>query len=247
MRFSHMFPVLICTRLLASTTNPDISRRGYTLLQETRNVTYRWISEVQEKLDSVQGEISRAGLRHRLCMLATTCFSTFDVSSEHVTDDLVSGMDFSIAIECAVIVYDNTLQSQSDGNSPYLTRVLSRHRRLLHNLERLFTQSVQPISGQAGLLHANAYDEAFSRLWPGYRLGNSSSWEVLPRPNSQWISCVAGEGQKVYYNLLSGELIMGGRQFERLPQEIVEHPTYARIFSTASNKFHLYATPSELI
>jgi hypothetical protein len=202
---------------------------------------------VQGKLDSVQDDTSRAGLRHRLCMLATTCFSTFDVYSEHVADGLVGGKDISIAIECAVIVYDNTPQSLSDGNLPHLTRLLRRHRRLLHNLEPLFAQSVQLIPGQARLLHANAYDEAFSRLWPGYRLGNSLTWHALHRPNSQWISCGAGQGRNVYYNILSGELIMGGRGFERLPQKIVKHPTYARIFGTASDKLHLYATPSELI
>jgi hypothetical protein len=180
-------------------------------------------------------------------MLATTCFSTFDVCSEHVADGLVSGKDFSIAIECAVIVYDNTLQSHSDGSSPYLTRLLSRHRRVLHNLEPHFGRSVQLIPGQAGLLHANAFDEALSQLWPGYRLGKASSWHALPRPNSQWISCITGEGQNAYYDLLSGELIMGGRGFGKLPQKIVEHPTYARIFGTVSDKFRQYATPSELI
>jgi hypothetical protein len=95
---------------------------------------------------------------------------------------------------------------------------------------------MSPIPRQAELSHAGAYDAAFARLRPAYRLGNSSSWHTLPRPNSRWISRVTSEGQTVYYDVLTGELIIGGKQLERLPKEIVEHPTYTRVFGTVSVK-----------
>jgi hypothetical protein len=167
-------------------------------------------------------------------MLAATCFSTFDVSSEYVAGRLVSGKDLSIAVECAVLVHDNKPKSLSSNNSLYLTRALSFHRRLLHNLEPIFGQSLPTIRGQVGLSHAGAYDEAFARLLPGYDLGNSSGWHVLTRPNSRWIYCVTGKGQEVYYDLLTGNIIMGGKRLERLPQELVEHPTYTRVFGMVS-------------
>jgi hypothetical protein len=165
-----------------------------------------------------------------------TCFSTFDMSSEYVVDSIAGGKDLSIALECAVIVYDNAPGPLSDDNSRYLTQMLGRHRRLLHNLEPIFGLSMRSIRGGAELSHAGAYDEAFARLRPGYRPGNASNWHVLPRPNSRWISCINGEGQKVYYDLLTGELIMGGKQLDRLPQEIIEHPTYIRVFGKVSVK-----------
>ncbi len=132
---SHLSLALICNRLLASTTDPDISGWAISLLREARKVTYRWISNIQENLDVVKDETSRTGLRHQLFMLAVTCFSTFDVCLEHVAAVLVSEEDFSIAMRCAVIVHDNT----PPFLSLYHTRLLSRHRRLLHNLEPVYS------------------------------------------------------------------------------------------------------------
>ncbi|KAI0279330.1 hypothetical protein BC826DRAFT_1158632 [Russula brevipes] len=58
---------LITSRLLASTTDVDISQRAYGLLREARNVTYQWTCELAKKVDSTEDENSRLGLQHRLC------------------------------------------------------------------------------------------------------------------------------------------------------------------------------------
>jgi hypothetical protein len=208
------------------------------LLREARNVTYRWIGEVHTKLDSMQDEESCESLRSRLCMLAAACFATFDVWSSHAPTTLASEEDFSIAMQCAVTVHDNTPSSLSDNNSVYLKRLLSRHRRLLYNLEPIFSESCQSAGGPATLLHSDAYNDALARLWPGYRQGNSPTWHVLPRPNSRWISCVTKERQDIYYDLLTGKLLIGGKQLGGLPQEIVNHLTYASVFGTVSGESH---------
>jgi hypothetical protein len=161
-------------------------------------------------------------------MIAATCFSTFDVCSKHVPTVLVTEEDFSVAMKCAVIVHDNKPPSLSDGNSPYLARMLSRHHRLLYHLEPTFCQS-----GEAGLLHTDAYDDALAQL--GYRRDISSRWHALPRPNSRWISC-GTEGGQVHYDLLTGKLLVNGKPLARPPQEIVEHPTYASVLGTVSDQ-----------
>lgn len=142
--------------------------------------------------------------------------------------------DFSIAMHCVVIVHDNTPPSLSDGNSPYLARMLSRHRRLLHHLEPTFCQLMPGVLDKAELLLADAYDNVLARL--GYRPDMSSRWHALPRPNSRWISCGTEGGHEVHYDLLTGELLVDGRPLGRLPQEIVEHPTYASVLGTVSNQ-----------
>ncbi|KAI0283264.1 hypothetical protein BC826DRAFT_1110222 [Russula brevipes] len=204
--------VLISSRLLASVTDLDLSDRAC------------------EKLDSTQDETSRAGLQYRLCMLATTCFSTFDVCSNHVPTTLVSDEDVFIAMRCAVIVHDYAPLASSHNNSPYLTRMLCRHSRLLHSLEPIFSQQ----SG-AELLHASAYDRALAQLWPGYRRRVSSKWRALPEPNFRWITCLAEggqDGQDVHYDLLTGQLLIDGKPLGRLPQKMVEHPTYTSVLGT---------------
>ena len=42
--------------------------------------------------------------------------------------------------------------------------------------------------------------------------------------------------QKVHYDLLTGQLLIDGKQLGRLPQEIVEHPIYASIFGAVSGQ-----------
>jgi hypothetical protein len=236
---SHLSLALICSRLLASAMDTDICGRVCALLREARRVTYRWIGEIGMKLDSMQDETSRAGLRHRLCMVATTCFSTFDVPSEHIPTTLVDEEDFSIAMQCAVIVHDNTPPSLSSDDSFYLSRMLSRHLRLLHHLEPVFGQSLPLIiHGQARLklLHSAAYDRALACLWLSYHRHNPLIWYSLPRPNSRWIYCETENGREVHYDLLSGELLIGGKRLGRLPQDIVKHPTYVSLLGTVSDQ-----------
>ena len=201
-------------------------------------MTYQWIIEVRKKLDSIQDEASRTGLQHRLCMLAATCFSTFDVCPEHLPAVLSTKEDFSIDMQCAVTVRNNiqNKSSLSEDNFFYLTRMLGRYRRILNDLEPMFRQPAAPVRGRGGLLHADAYDDALAQLWVGYRKSNPSSWHVLPRPKSRWISCVTEKGQKVHYNLLTGELLIGGKRFGRLPWKIVSHPTYVSIFGKVSGQ-----------
>ncbi len=155
-------------------------------------------------------------------MLAATCFSTLDVCSKHIPAILATEKDFSIAIQCAVIVYDNTPLSLKvrDDHSIYLTRTISRHRRLLHYLEPIFGQSLPAVLGDAKLLHTGAFDHALSCLWLGFRRRDSLSWHILPQPNSRWISCVAEGGHKVHYDLLMGQLLVNGKPLGRLPKEI---------------------------
>ena len=217
----------------------DVSERACALLREARDLTYRWICELGLKLENTPDETSRAGLRRRLFTLATTCFSTFDVCPEYIPAILTIETDFSIAMQCAVIAHDNTPPSLSDGDSLFLARMFSRHRRLLHYLEPILGQSLPGVVGHVKLLRAGAYDDALAKLWLGYRRRTFSNWHVLQRSNSRWIFCIAEGGHGVHFDLLTGQLLIGGKRLGRLPQEIVEHPIYAGILGTVSSRYHL--------
>jgi hypothetical protein len=202
-------------------------------------VTYGWIFDIRKNLESTQDGTIRAGLQQRICMLAATCFSTLDVCPEHIRILLADDEYFSIAMQCAIIVYDHPPPPVPDNNS-YPMRMLRRHRRLLHNLELIFRESDdQADADQAKMQHGGAYNHALSHL--SLDLCCTSSWHMLPRPNSRWISCMTEGGQEFHYDLLTGQLLIGGKQLGRLSQEIVEHPTYTSIFGAVSGQtqFHL--------
>lgn len=184
------------------------------------------------KMASTTDETSQARLQSRLCMIAATCFSTFDVCLEHVP---TNEEDLSIAIQCAVIVHDNTPEFHSGDSSLYFAWILRRHYRLLHHLEPLFSRSSWTVCGQATLLHAGAFDHALQREL-GHRRGDSSYWHVLHEQNPRWILCATNGGQEVHYDLLTGELLIGGKSSGRLPQGIVEDPIYRSIFGAVSGQ-----------
>jgi hypothetical protein len=171
-------------------------------------------------------ETSCTNLRRRLCILAATCLSTYDVCLEHVPWTLSSDSDISIAVHCAVVVLYNTPSILGGDDSHYLTRLLNRHRRLLHFLEPFLLKGVQS--------NPSGFDHGLASLWPSFRRQTSSNWHVLPSPNSRWIFCIAEGGQEVHYNLLTGQLLIGGNPLGRLPQGIVQHSTYASILGTVS-------------
>ncbi len=220
---------LLTSRLLSSPHDPDICRIACTLLRQARSVAHRWIGELSSKLSTTDDEKSRTDLHRRLCILAATCFSTYDVCPEHVPWTLSSDSepsDFAIAVHCAVIVHDNTPSTLEDDDSDYLTRLLNRHRRLLHLLEPIFRQGVR--------LNPSGFDDGLANVWSGFRRQISSNWHILPSPNSRWISCIVEGGQEVHYNLLNGKLLIDGIPLGRLPREIIDHSTYASVLGAVS-------------
>jgi hypothetical protein len=217
---AQLSSALVTSRLLSSTKDPYVCARAYALLRNIRMVTHRWVGQLCSKLDMTQDETSRANLRHRLCSLAATCVSTFDVCVEHVPNVFSTDDDLAIVMQCAVIVHDNIPLIRDDA-SHFLNRTLNRHHRLLHFLENVFLEGLRS--------NSSGFDLALARLWSGYRRKSSSTWHVLPAPNSRWFSCNTEGGQEVLYNVITGELLVGGKPLGRLPKEIIEHSTYATI------------------
>ena len=120
-------------------------------------MAYKWINELGSKLDMAEDEMSGVNLCPRLCTLAATCFSTYDVCLEHVPWILTNDDDIAIAVHCPVIVHDNTPSVLEDDDSRYLIRILNRHRPLLHFLESFFRIDVKS--------NPSGFDRGLASLW----------------------------------------------------------------------------------
>ncbi|KAH9169118.1 hypothetical protein EDB89DRAFT_2073314 [Lactarius sanguifluus] len=227
---------LITSRLLSSTFDPDIHQRAYELLQRARSIAHKWVNEIGSKLDITEDETSRTNLRRRLCTLAATCFSTYDVCLEHIPRILASDDDIAIAVHCAVIVHGNTPSNLEDNHSRYLIRLLNRHHRLLHFLEPSLRKCVQS--------NPSGFDRGFASLWPGFRRQISSNWHVLPSPNSRWISCIIEGGQETAardHRTFNVHKYLGTRVLDVVPADIAEME-----FMTRSNVFRYQFVPREV-
>ncbi|KAF8154797.1 hypothetical protein B0H34DRAFT_799544 [Crassisporium funariophilum] len=217
--------IYLASRLLASFI--DGHQEGYALLREARDVTHKWMHQIAHKLQSAVDDDDASDLQRRACEMAAICRATYDVDAgTHLNALLCSSKDVAILVECSITVYDNTPCDLGDS-FPDLQRLLHRDRRLFHSLESRLSECIH--SDKCGL------DIAISSVWSGYRKGDGG-WQRLDKHNSRWLTSFTApsndqQAQQVHYNMLNGNLLIGGKTLGRLPRDIVHHPAYKRIFS----------------
>ncbi|KIM42919.1 hypothetical protein M413DRAFT_409020 [Hebeloma cylindrosporum] len=218
----------LISRLLAATPDAhgEIQRDGYQLLRKARQVTHTWMREIVLKLQDVVDAQQASELQRRACDMAATCRATFDVEGgSHLAALLCSPADVAIAIECAIVIHDNT-PPHLGCSFPDFQKLLHRDHRLSHFLEGPLVELIK--RDKSGL------NTAITSVWSSYRPG-AEGWRLLDSPNSRWLTSftapLSGQrAQEVHYNILTGKLLVDGKPLGRLPQEIVRHSTYSRIF-----------------
>ncbi|KAF8886602.1 hypothetical protein CPB84DRAFT_1850068 [Gymnopilus junonius] len=219
--------IYLTSRLLTSTRDQQVKDLAFALLRKARRVTYKWMCEIVIKLQDAIGDDQADVLQRLACEMAALCRATFDVNPGDLDGLLCCEDDVAILIESSVIVHDNTPPRLGD-KLPDLQRLLHRDRRLSHSLETPIKMLINTTIFKHGM------DIAIERLWPGYRSG--FGWSPLGEHNSRWLTSSttplgSQRAQQVHYNILDGTLLVDGRQLGRLASDIIEHPSYKRIFS----------------
>ncbi|KAG2137478.1 hypothetical protein DEU56DRAFT_736818 [Suillus clintonianus] len=215
--------VMLVRRALSSTLKESLKRRGYSLLRRIRAATFELLMQLSQKMQASHGEMVSRDLQGRVRDMAVTCRSTFDVDGD-VSLLLASDDDIKVFVYCAVMIYDNT-PSQLDNLSQHSKLLLERDKRCCHALETAVRQYAE--------FHREGLDCAMAEIWGSYRRG--TAWRALPAPNSRWLVSQTAPSwsqspQAVHFNLISGCLLVDGKQLGRLPSMIVQHPTYQSIF-----------------
>lgn len=217
--------MLLVKRLLASSPTTHVAQCAYGFLREARDVSLKWMMELQSKLESAEIVADIVDYQSRVCEMAAICRSTFDVNPCHITNLLNKPEDFAAFIKCSIIMYDNQPPDLSNASTSLQT-LLCRDRRLAHGAIGVILQALRQ---NTGLLCA-----PISEIWRHYRSG-SSGWREITTPNNRWVWTTTAEGSKnasqnVHLNLLDGQLLVDGKPLGRLPREYVQHPTYLRLF-----------------
>ncbi|KAG0693269.1 hypothetical protein DFH29DRAFT_985528 [Suillus ampliporus] len=202
--------VMLVCRILSSTQEESIRSRGYSLLRSIRTSTFMLLTHLSRKLQSSNDETVSRDLRGRVRDMAVTCRSTFDVDSD-ASLLLTSSEDVKVFAYCAVMIYDNA-PSQLDD--------LPQHSKLLLERDKRCCRALEPAVRQYAELDWEGLDCAMAEIWGSYRPG--APWRALPAPNFSLAH--------VHFNLVSGCLLVDGKQLGRLPSTIVQHPTYQTIF-----------------
>ncbi|KAG1902165.1 uncharacterized protein F5891DRAFT_1172225 [Suillus fuscotomentosus] len=218
--------IMLVWRILSSTQDESVQSRGYSLLRRIRTETFMLLTQLSENTQARDETVSR-DLQGRVLDMAVTCRSTFDVDGS-ASLLLTSHDDIKVFVYCAVMIYDNT-PNQLDNLPQYSKLLLERDKRCCHALESTIHQYAE--------FHREGLDLAMAKIWGSYRPG--TSWRALTAPNSRWLVAQTAPShsqspQDVRINLISGCLLVDGKQLGRLPPMIVQHPTYQSIFSDVS-------------
>ena len=159
--------------------------------------------------------------RRCLWRMAVACQSTFGVDARSFRRALHSAEDVEALLSCALFLRATEELDTSEN-------LMQPHRRLSVAIEEVVKDVILSDVSDRGI------DLAVHNIWPGYQPG-PGRWQQKQHPHSHWLVSTAAETagrqlRTVCINLLDGSLLVDGRPLGILPQEILEHPLYNRVF-----------------
>ncbi|KAG8950798.1 hypothetical protein FRC03_012736, partial [Tulasnella sp. 419] len=214
----------LVSRLLASTMDGEVVERGFSLMRDVRSVTYGWLNKLVSTLGDFEDEDRLRECQMHICEVAATCRATYNVDLDRAPALLSNTEDIAIFIHCGILFTYNSPANAAKADARFRD-ILYRDRRLAHAMEPLISQSLAESS--------EGLDQSILRIWKFYR--PSFAWRRLPSPNDRWVTTsTAPQGiqqvQIVHIDLLSGQLLIDGKPLGRLPESILTHISYTRIF-----------------
>ncbi|KAG8920981.1 hypothetical protein FRC02_000520, partial [Tulasnella sp. 418] len=218
----------VTSRLLASATDAVVIEKGLKLLREVRDITYGWLNKLLEKLGDAETEDALQENRIRICEMAAICRGTYDIDVDKAWALFSDTEDVAIFVHCAIL-FNYHSPVQVSNLDVRFRNLLVRDRRLCHVMEPLVIHCIA--QSREGL------DRAILRVWKFYR--PYFPCKHLPMPNDRWVVTSTSpsgmqKSQAVHLDLLSSQLLIDGKPLGRLPQAILTHPTYTRIFGQRS-------------
>ena len=216
--------IRLTARTLSLATDEGVKVRACSLLRRARGITLRWTRQLAELFQKAtqRGEIMT--LRTRILTLAATCRATYNVDAADLSNVLYSDDDVATAVECAIIIQRNTPR-RYEGLPDWTRRLLERDRRLSIELEVGLRQLI--------LEGGNGIDRS---IWStGYEYTPGTHWKARPTPGDRWVFTVTRAGKQelprdISYNILDGQVLIGGSPLGRLPESFSSHKTYIRTF-----------------
>ncbi|KAK7040132.1 hypothetical protein VNI00_009938 [Paramarasmius palmivorus] len=210
---------LSCRLLSCAPTHGALAQKVLDLLRDMRLAVFQWMVDVGERTGTNNDEAATQKAQLRLCEMAATVRSTFDVEPIYHCQLLSSDADVMQFIVSGIHLRDNT-PPYLKNTSPLFQQLLERDRRLSHAVAANLSQKAD----------LKGLTNAIQSIWPAFF--QRSEWELLLEPNDCWIHSRGNNGQEVHFNFLNSQLLVDGKPLSRLPSTFTTHSTYSRIFGS---------------
>ncbi|KAL8627825.1 hypothetical protein Q9189_006473 [Teloschistes chrysophthalmus] len=201
-----------------------LARKFLHLLRTCREVTFAWAGALMDQLRTTTNPGQITTVRQGLLRAALLCKMTFDVHTDSL-QPIASSEDLYHWTTSSMIIYDNTPGAKSKLPAD-IQRMLLHDLKISHGFDPLIRRLVTDPSN-TGL------DDSVLQAWSSFR--SSTTWMFCRHKEGRWVykttpSSLTYQSQTVYYNALSGELLVDGRPLGTLPKEYTSHSDFIRLF-----------------
>ncbi|RMD42864.1 hypothetical protein DV735_g2274, partial [Chaetothyriales sp. CBS 134920] len=221
--------ISISARLLSLASTEEIKTLCLEFLHETRAVTFGWTNLLNDKAYGATDDDQQTELLAHAVELALICTDTFNVDDGHLDEILNSHEDGSIFIQCSILI-QNSAQPNWIASNPLIPILKQRWKCLC-------LRSYPILADQILTVNSQSLDHAISQTWSSYR--DAGGWCAVSDAFDFWIvkALPAKDSEaplRVHYNLLTGELLVGGLPLARLPTHYTKHPMYCTLFGRSN-------------
>ncbi|KAG9566451.1 hypothetical protein KCU71_g4050, partial [Aureobasidium melanogenum] len=227
-QYSMITLIQITLRLLSLAPDDETQSNCLLLLKDARKVTLKWCHQLEAHIHqaSEHEDIQNAAVE-RLLLVALLCYGTFDVEERHIHRLLESSDDLSVAAEAQAIVCDNAPVNRRTLPS-LVQQHLIRHSKIAHKLEP-YVQQLLPF-------HGTGLNAAVQHIWNGVVL--ESEWTAFSGESPSWVQnktvpSEGGQSQTVYFNVLSGHMLVDGKSVGKVPDNIRSTSLFSQIFGSS--------------
>ena len=215
--------IVLALRALSLAVQLHHADRCFDLLRQCRSTVSVWTYAMEDLLRLATDPQEIAAVQCGLLKSATLCKLTFDVDACHHSRALTTSDDLLYWAMASM-----TIQNNTPGRQSSLPRSLRLALLRDAKLSQCYNIQLHEMTDNRGL------DRAISRIWSAFQ-SSDGIWERHVQCDAQWMykKTLAGsqvEPQKVFYNVLSGELLVDGRPLGLLPREYTSHAVFTRVF-----------------
>jgi hypothetical protein len=225
---SMMAVIQLALRLLSLASDEETQTGCLLLLKDARMITLKWRHHLEAHIHhSADHEDVQNAAVERLLLVALLCYSTFDVEERHLHDLLGSADDLSVAAKAQAIVCDSVSVDKTSLPS-LVQQSLIRHSKIALKLETHVHYLLTS--------HGAGLNSAIQHVWHGVNLG--PQWAVHSRSSPSWVSnhtipAQGGQSQTVYFNLLTGHMLVDGKPVGKVPDAIRSASLFQQVFGSS--------------
>ncbi|PGH16509.1 hypothetical protein AJ80_05194 [Polytolypa hystricis UAMH7299] len=221
--------VHLSLRVLTLAEDAGVVEDAIKFLRSARVVAFHWCDELSKLLGSNASSDDQSH-RHHILQAGSTCQETYNVELNHLDRLLADSLDVEHLIRSSILVRESAPDISDESLPTNIRAALLHGRKALHKVEGRLCDIIRN--------EPSGISSAVQRSMEGIPL--AGSWEVADDSSGIVRKATRGATQQqqqqqqqvVEYDLLTGELLIGGQPPGRLPTTYTQSGLYRRLFGS---------------